>query len=279
MLVEPDTEPLISASLPGHLVEKMPRLSSAAKPSAVQADQAGNFAPAAAHPVGPQVVVPILMYHYLGNLPPNPDAIRRDLTVSPARFEAQLASLHDQGYHTISLRQLYDHLTTGSPVPPKPIILTFDDGYLDNYENAYPLLIRNGFTATFFIISDFADASRPGYMTWDQLREMHAHGMEIEAHTRNHPDLRNRKPAFLKAQIGGSREAIESQIGARPRFLAYPAGKYDQAVIDTLRAEGFWGAVTTRQGIRHSAERVFELARVRVRGTYNEGNLMRVLAQ
>ncbi|OGO41495.1 MAG: hypothetical protein A2Z04_08090 [Chloroflexi bacterium RBG_16_57_9] len=279
MLAEPDAEPLISAGPPGHLVEKMPHLSSAAKLPAVQADQAGNIVSAAAHPVGPQVVVPILMYHYLGDLPPNPDAIRRDLTVSPVRFEAQLASLRNQGYHTLSLRQLYDHLTTGSPLPPKPIILTFDDGYLDNYENAYPLLLRYGFTATFFIISDFADASQPGYMTWDQLREMHARGMEIEAHSRSHPDLRNRKLAFLKAQIGGSRDAIESQIGTRPRFLAYPAGKYDQAVIDTLRAEGFSGAVTTRQGIRHSAEHLFELMRIRVRGTYNEVDLKRVLAQ
>jgi len=279
MLPELNAEPLISAGLPGHLVEQMPHFPGVVQSPPVQAGQAGNFAPAAAAPpLSSQVVVPILMYHYLGDLPPNPDAIRRDLTVSPARFEAQLAWLRDQGYHTLSLRQLYDHLTTGSPLPPKSIILTFDDGYLDNYEHAYPLLLRYGFTATFFIISDFADASQPGYMTWDQLREMHAHGMEIEAHTRSHPDLRNRTPAFLKAQIGGSREAIESQIGARPRFLSYPAGKYDQAVIDTLRAEGFWGAVTTRHGLRHSTDRLFELARIRVRGTYHEGDLKQILA-
>lgn len=228
---------------------------------------------------GPQAVVPILMYHHVGEFPPNPDAVRRDLTVSPARFEEQLAYLRDQGYHSIRLHQLYEHLTAGSPLPPKPIILTFDDGYKDNFENVYPLLLRYNFTATFFIVCDFADTAPWDYMSWDQLREMHAHGMAIEDHTRGHADLRHRKPAFLQAEIGGCRDSIEAQIGERPRFFAYPSGKYDAAVINELRAEGFWGAVTTNQGIRHLADQLFELKRIRVRGRYTVADLEAVLAR
>ena len=116
-------------------------------------------------PLPDQAQVPVLMYHYVSALPPNPDGIRRDLTVSPENFEAQLQYLAEAGYHAITLTDLALHLTQGYPLPEKPIILTFDDGYSDAYKVVFPLLLDYGFTATFFVLAtpahfEYASARR-----------------------------------------------------------------------------------------------------------------------
>ena len=104
-------------------------------------------APAPAAPAAPvkvsvkvwrAVVVPILMYHHIDVAGPTADAIRQDLSVTPANFAAQMSYLARNGYHTLSLADLVEHLRTGTPLPTSPVVLTFDDGYLDNYTNAFP---------------------------------------------------------------------------------------------------------------------------------------------
>ena len=220
-----------------------------------------------------EVKVPILMYHHIAVPPPDADAIRRDLSVPPANFEAHLRYLAEEGYQSISLRDLLFHLAIGQPLPPKPIILTFDDGYVDNYANAFPLLKKYGFTATFFIITDFVDWGYEEYMTWDQLREMAQAGMEIEAHSRDHPDLRGKPLDYLVWQILGPKEAIEAHTGHTVRFFNYPSGRYDEEVVKVLRSAHYWGAVVISQGADHSSEQPFKLRRIRVRGGYTEKDL------
>jgi peptidoglycan/xylan/chitin deacetylase (PgdA/CDA1 family) len=213
------------------------------------------------------------MYHYISPVPPSASRLRRDLTVPPDRFEAHLQFLRDAGYTTISLEDLYWYLMTGRPLPDKPIILTFDDAYRDNYEIAFPLLKKYGFKATFLAITDFIDWGYERYVTWEQLREMQQAGMEIGAHSRDHPDLRGRDTDFLVWQILGPREAIEAHVGVRPRFFSYPSGAYDENVIAVLRSAHYWGAVTTHQGTLQSSDRPFELRRIRVRGYYGPDEL------
>ncbi|MFQ5342508.1 MAG: polysaccharide deacetylase family protein, partial [Anaerolineae bacterium] len=157
--------------------------------------------------------VPILMYHYISVPPLGADKIRVGLSVPPANFEAHLQYLKDNGYHSISLHQLLLNLTRGEPLPERPIILTFDDGYRDNYENAFPLLQKYGFTATFFLITNFIDEGRPAYVTWEQVKQLAQAGNEIGAHTRDHPDLRGKDIDFLVWQILGSKEAIQNGAG------------------------------------------------------------------
>jgi peptidoglycan/xylan/chitin deacetylase (PgdA/CDA1 family) len=215
-----------------------------------------------------QIKVPILMFHYVGPLPANADAVRRDLTVSPARFEEYLRYLQEAGFHSASLRDLYFYLVAGRPLPDRPVILTFDDGYRDNYEYAFPLLQQYGFKAAFFVLTDFVDQGRAEYVTWQQLREIHAAGMEIEAHSRDHPDLRGRDVDFLVWQVLGPDEAIAAHVGERPRFYAYPSGTYDENVVAVLKSDHYWGALTITQGMLQSTDRLFELRRIRVRGRY-----------
>lgn len=216
-----------------------------------------------------QVVVPILMYHHVALPGSGADMIRRDLSVSTADFEAQLRYLVERGCQPIGLKELIMHLQVGQPLPAKPVILTFDDGFKDQYTNAYPLLDKYGFKGVFFVITRFLDEGRDEYMSWADIELLHANGMEIGSHSYTHPSLRGKSFDYVVWQVLGSKEAIEARIQEQVRFFSYPSGQYDQQVVDVLRSAGYWGAVTVEPGSRQSSERPFELKRIRVRGTYD----------
>lgn len=213
-----------------------------------------------------QARVPILMYHYVSDPPAGADAYRLDLSVDPQQFEAQLAHLQAAGYESITLGDLVRHLAAGEPLPPRPVVLTFDDGYVDNYLYAFPLLRQYGFRGTFFVVTRFLDEGRPGYLSWEQAGLMQAAGMDIEAHGVSHESLRRQSHEYLEREILGSRQAIEAHLQKPVRFFAYPFGHYDQQAIEVLRAGGYWGAVTTEAGVLHSSAAPFTLKRVRVHG-------------
>ena len=213
--------------------------------------------------------VPILMYHYVSVPPLDADKYRLDLSVTPDAFETQMEYLAINGFHPIRLADLSDYLLRGTPLPDKPIVLTFDDGYTDNYTNAFRILKQYNFPATFFIISQFVEENRWGYVSWAQLDEMAKHGMEIGSHTRTHPDLYKRTLAFQTNQIAGSKQMLEERLGTPVVSFAYPSGKYDATTKSVLRSAGYLGAVTEIQGTRQSSEKLFELQRVRIRGSYS----------
>jgi peptidoglycan/xylan/chitin deacetylase (PgdA/CDA1 family) len=221
--------------------------------------------------------VPILMYHYISEPPPGSDTIRYDLSVTPQNFKKQLRYLKEQGYESITLNDLALYLTVGKPLPPRPVILTFDDGYADAYTHAFPLLQRFGFTGTFFLISARLDANDPDFLSWDQVEEMHAAGMKFEPHSYDHSDMRNRGLNFVVFQILAPKQAIEARTGETCRFFDYPSGRYDQLVIEVLRSANFWGGVLTEQGATHTAADLFTLHRVRIHGGDDLDTFIRML--
>lgn len=214
--------------------------------------------------------IPILMYHYISVPPADADIYRKDLSITPDAFRAQMEWLKASGYETISLYDLVYALNIGwPPLPERPILLTFDDGYADNYQNAFPVLQELGYTATFFVLTDVTDRSEPGYMTWDMLKEMSAGGMNIEVHGREHVEMSGRDHSWLIYHLLGPAETIEANLGYKPRFIAYPSGRYDALVMTTAHELDYWGAVTTQNGALHTKNNLFELKRVRVRGDWS----------
>lgn len=211
--------------------------------------------------------VPILMYHYLSTPPANADKVRLDLSVSPENFEAQLKWLKENGYATIRLDDLYENLAHGAPIPKKAVILTFDDGYRDFYENAFPLLKKYGFSATVFVISDYINSGNAMYLTWPMVTEMSKAGISIESHSRTHLDLRGRSYDKLIWEILGPIEAIEAYTGKRPRFFCYPMGYHDEAEIRVLKSVGTLAAVTTAYGKTHTLDTAMLWSRVRIHGS------------
>ena len=210
--------------------------------------------------------VPILMYHYVSELPSGADNIRRGLTVTPELFKQHMQYLHDQGYTTISLYDLNDALTKGTALPPKPIILTFDDGYSDAYANVFPVLKQFGFVGTFFIITSRPDANDPAYMTWSQIKEMSDAGMSMEPHTKDHLDLRQRDHDFLIYQIQGSIESLSAYTGHIPHMFAYPVGHYDKAALKVAKELDIWIAVSTANGDTETTSGRLHLPRLRISG-------------
>ena len=213
------------------------------------------------------VRVPILMYHYLSEPPEDADEYRTDLSVPPQRFREQLQYLKDHGFTTIDLYDLSLAVTARRALPEKPIILTFDDGYLDNYQNAFPLLREFGFTGTFFVVTEFIDHQVPGYMSWAMIEEMASAGMRIENHSKTHPDLSGQSRDTLIWQIRGAQETLTAHLGYEPRFFCYPGGRYDEETIAMLQELDLWGAVTTSGGKWHGFDDRFEWSRLRLRYT------------
>lgn len=221
--------------------------------------------------------IPVLMYHYVSTPPADADIYRVDLSVPPALLAEHLDRLQAEGYTTISPYDLTEALQRGRELPAKPILITFDDGYRDNYDNAYPLLRERGMQATIFVVTDFIDEQRPAYLTWDMARELAANGIAIESHGRNHMGLADKEDDYLVWQALGSLETIEYELGTRPRFVSYPAGEYDQRTIDVFRSAGYWAGFTTDQGTEQHSDAPFQLERIRVRNTTSADELIRLL--
>jgi peptidoglycan/xylan/chitin deacetylase (PgdA/CDA1 family) len=221
--------------------------------------------------------VPILMYHYISELPPDADVYRRDLTVLPAHFEEQLQYLQAQGYQSVLLADIYEMLTTGKPLPEKPIVLTFDDGYKDAYTDALPLLQKYGFVGEFFLLATPAHYEAPQYLTWNDVRAMADAGMSMQAHGRDHYDLTGRSYEFLVYQILGAREAVEAHSGQPVRFFCYPSGRYDDDTIAVVESAGYWGAVTTAWGTELRLDNRYTWPRIRVKGNLSLDGFANIL--
>jgi peptidoglycan/xylan/chitin deacetylase (PgdA/CDA1 family) len=133
----------------------------------------------------------------------------------------------------------------GEPIcPPKPVALTFDDGYADAYDAALPVLQQHGFQATFYIVTNFV--GQPGYMSWEQVAALNTAGMEIGSHTLDHPSLTTLDVGELSRQVSESRQVLEQRLGIVVTSFCYPVGIYDWITIDYVRAAGYTNAVTTR---------------------------------
>ncbi len=212
-----------------------------------------------------EFLIPVLMYHYISTPPADADIYRIDLSIVPDTFREQMEWLSRNGYNTITFYDLIYALSIGwPPLPPKPIILTFDDGYVDNYENAFPILRDNGLTGTFFILTDVTDRSQPGYMTWNMLKEMANAGMDIEVHGREHIEYSGRDYDWLIYHLLGPQQTIEANLGYLPRFIAYPSGRYDNFTMVVAQELGYWGGISTVNGAVHTRDLLFELRRIRI---------------
>jgi peptidoglycan/xylan/chitin deacetylase (PgdA/CDA1 family) len=230
-------------------------------------------------PINRTSAVPILMYHYISGVPvndPNP-ALRQSLSVSPELFNQQLDYLKQQGFHSVTLNQLMNALYYGLPLPSKPIILTFDDGYLDGYTAAYPALKAHGFSGVFYIIT--GKVGWQGQMNWDQLREMLANGMQMGSHTVNHRDMGNTYLASVdlanqEAQV--SQKDLQDHLGISIQHFCYPNGgpfkgkntSLQEKVAALLAANGYIDATTDPgpTGVTQSSLKPFALLRLRIDG-------------
>ena len=218
--------------------------------------------------IGAPAQVPILMYHYIRVNPDPNDLVGVNLSVDPAVFAEQMQFLVDHGFQTITFDDLVAALRYGVGLPPKPVILTFDDGYADFYTAAFPVLQRLGLKATSFVITSKVEA--PGYLTWDAMRAMQATGLaQFESHTVDHIELGQMPLTGAQYQLVTSKTALESHLGAPVKFVSYPSGSYNAAVENLLAGDGYEAAVTTLAGVWQRLGALDALPRVRIAGGQN----------
>jgi peptidoglycan/xylan/chitin deacetylase (PgdA/CDA1 family) len=220
----------------------------------------GHRSPDGGEPLRPQwTPVPILMYHSISVNPKNP------LCVAPSLFDQEMRYLRDNHYHAISVEQLIEAWNGQATLPYRPIVITFDDGYLDAYTEAYPILKKYGLTGTLFLVPGFV--GHRNFVTWDEVREMYDRGvMEIGSHTMNHLDLTRLNPSQLMDQVSLSKHVIEREIHQKISIFCYPSGRFNATVIAAVRHAGYQAAVTTRPGWASPVQGLYALHRVRVSG-------------
>ena len=169
--------------------------------------------------------MPVLAYHVVGDPPAG--APQPGLYVSVADFRAQLDWLARHGYHPVTMNALWRHWTRGAPLPPKPIALTFDDGYPEHVDVVRPLLRARHWPATLNL--------HIGNLTPARVKTLIAAGWEIDAHTFTHRDLTTLGPGDLRREVAGSRRWIQRVFGQPVRFFCYPSSRYDATVIAAVR--------------------------------------------
>jgi peptidoglycan/xylan/chitin deacetylase (PgdA/CDA1 family) len=206
--------------------------------------------------------VPILMYHVVDTAPP--DARYPALYVSRADFARQLAWLRAHGYHAVSLRRVYDYWKHGYALPQKPVVLTFDDGYREDFTNVRPLLARRHWPG---VLNLAVRNLRDGKLTVPQIRLMIRQGWEIDAHTINHLDLTTLGSSDLRHEVAGSRTWIRRRFHVPVAFFCYPSGRYNARVVAAVRAAGFFGATSESFGPASPRDGLLTLPRIRVDGS------------
>jgi peptidoglycan/xylan/chitin deacetylase (PgdA/CDA1 family) len=182
--------------------------------------------------------------------------------VSPQSFDRQMGFLRNNGYHVISLDEYVRENTQRKKFPHNTVVITFDDGYADNYTNAYPILKKYHIPATIFLISDYVGKS-PELLNWDQVKEMNAYGIDFESHTRHHVYLPSQTKAQIKDEIAGSKQAIEEHLGKPVYYIAYPTGGFSEEIKAITALAGYKAALTTNRGYDRFDIDLYELSRIR----------------
>lgn len=230
--------------------------------------------------------VRILCYHRVCELPETKDSMVH-LNVSPASFAQQMAFLSRGEFNVITLEQFIDYRDENSKLPAKTIIITFDDGYGDNYITAFPILKKHNLKATFFVVTDYIDGDeifwwlklgeksgshyRENKQCWLPLRkqdilDMRARGACFGSHSSTHGSLSDMDEGSALKEINGSREHLEKILSKSVRCFSYPYGKVSKSVKGLVKAAGYKAAVTAKGGSNALSSDFLELRRIPIHG-------------
>lgn len=207
-----------------------------------------------------EITIPILLYHHIG-ISPTGDSI---YYVSPDAFERQMNLLYQWGYRTISVELLARAINEGAEIPPRPILLTFDDGSETIYTTALPIMQKYDFTGTAYVVYNYMWL--PNYMDKDQVRALHAAGWEIGSHGTSHTDLPTH-PGRQENEIVGSRKKLQYQLDLPVMSFSYPFGTYDKDSLHYIHYAGYIAAMGLGRETAQSDKNLFYLYRQPVTGT------------
>lgn len=230
------------------------------KPAVAYASNAASSSnPSSASSTNASVRVPIFIYHSVYPNFAGETRTQKGYSVTPEEFEAQLVYLRDHGYTVVSLDDLLRFVAMGTTTVAKPVVLTFDDGWKNEYVNAFPLLKKYHMKGTFFIYTHpISRDSR--FMTWEDVKDMDAAGMTIGDHTLSHPYLKGLTHDQLSHEILDSKKKLEEKLGKTVTHFASPFGYTSPDLVSILQAAGFTTGRTTFWGAEHSKDDLLHLS-------------------
>ena len=202
-----------------------------------------------------QRTILVLEYHSINNS-------HYVCSVNPDLFEREMKFLKDHGYTAISLSQFSSGLIDYSCLPPKPVLITFDDGYEDNYTNALPIMEKYGMHGTEFVIVN--DVGQPGYLTWEQIEDMKRRKTDIESHTLSHRALKDLSREEQKQELYVSKLLLEKHLHCPVEYVAYPYGSYNEDTVELLGKLGYKEAFSSFPGVNTSMTNHYVIKRVPV---------------
>ena len=205
-----------------------------------------DWNPGGITPAGYQLV-PVLVYHDIG-----PQAKGR-LVIAAAKFEEQMRYLKAEGFSALTLREFLEYTHLRRQLPPKSVVIAFDDGYKSFVQYAYPILKSLGFPATLFVYTDYVGAGRNA-LSWKDLRDLVAEGFDVQAHSKSHADLRRQQGEAdaqytrrMQAELRQADDLFRQHLGAPREALAYPYGYADDELIRHVKQNGYVAAFTVRR--------------------------------
>lgn len=215
------------------------------------------------HVAGPgPLKVPILLYHHV-----DPTRPAGKYNVDPEKFQEQMLALVDAGFTTISTETLRDAILHETPIPLKPLLITFDDGDESNYTNAFPILNGYGLSGVVYVVADRLWS--PGFLSVDELEEMSAAGWEVGGHSMTHADLTTLSGDELRREIVGSKQLLERNLGVEITSFAYPFGSFNPAVAEAVKSAGYESAMGCGKSVEQSSGNLYYLSRITVDGSWS----------
>ncbi|MGW4290569.1 polysaccharide deacetylase family protein [Streptomyces sp. NPDC004673] len=224
--------------------------------------------------------VPILMYHAVAAAP---NDATRTLSVAPEAFAEQMALIGDLGLTPITTATLAAHWRYRRPLPARPVLITFDDGYEGVHRHALPVLAKHGFPATLFASTGWirgpydTGGGLDAMLDWPQVRELADSGVEIGGHSHSHPQLDQLDDAALAAELEHSTSILTDELGARPVSFAYPYGYSSRRVRAAVRAAGYTQALAVGNALARRGQGPYALRRVTVRRATGVAEFERLL--
>ncbi|MFE7776723.1 polysaccharide deacetylase family protein [Streptomyces sp. NPDC057445] len=212
--------------------------------------------------------VPILMYHAVGH---RPAPAAHGLSVTPDAFAEQMRLLAERGFTPLTTAELGRAWRRAGPLPPRPVLITFDDGYEGVHRHALPVLAGHGFASTLFVSTGWlrgpheTGGALDRMLDWDQVRELAAAGTEIGGHTHTHPQLDQLDDRLLRYETLRCREIIAEELGAAPVSFAYPYGYSSRRVRRMVRSVGFAQSLAVGNALARRRQGPYALERVTVR--------------
>ncbi|ARP73978.1 polysaccharide deacetylase [Streptomyces pluripotens] len=212
--------------------------------------------------------MPILMYHSVAAAP---NRATRALSVAPEAFAQQMALIGDLGLTPVTTAALAGCWRSGRPLPARPVLITFDDGYEGVHRHALPVLARLGFPATLFVSTGWirgeydTGGGLDTMLDWRQVRDLSSAGVEIGGHSHTHPQLDQLDDGTLHGELDRCTEVVADELGSRPVSFAYPYGYSSRRVRQAVRDSGYGQALAVGNGLAHHRQGPYALLRLTVR--------------